>query len=72
MGKKAKETIFVLTKADRDRIEAAIGLMRLVIRELISARRTRVNCEVHNPGSLYELADDLEKLREGQLHFNGL
>ena len=69
MAKKPKETVFILTKADQDRIEAAIGLMRLIIRELMAARRTRVNCDLHNPSALYELSEDLEKLRQEQLHF---
>lgn len=69
---KAKETVFVLTKGDRDRIEAAMGLLRQIVRELLAARRTRVNCGTHTPGALHELAEDAEKVREEQLHFNGL
>lgn len=72
MPKKSKETVFILTKADQDRIEAAIGLMRLIIRELMATRRTHVNCERHNPSALYELSENLEKLREEQLRFTGI
>ena len=66
---KSKESVYILTERDRDRIEAAIGLMRQIIRELINARRTRVTCETHNPGALYQLAEDLEKIREDQMRF---
>lgn len=72
MAKPEKETVFVLTKGDRDRIEAAMGLLRQIVRELISARRTRVNCGTHTPGALYELEADAEKVREEQLHFAGI
>jgi hypothetical protein len=78
----SKETLFVLTKADRDRIEAAMGLLRQIVRELLSARRTRVNCATHTPGALHQLAEDVEKVHaasrsctaqasclKGQLHF---
>ena len=66
---KSKESVYILTERDRDRIEAAIGLMRQIIRELINARRTRVTCETHSPGALYQLAEDLEKIREDQMRF---
>ncbi len=66
---KSKESVFILNKSDCDRIEAAIGLMRQVMRELIKTRRTYVSSEVHNPGALYELAEDLQRIREDQLRF---
>lgn len=69
---KDKETVFVLTRGDRDRIEAAMGLLRQIIRELLSARRTRVNCGSHTPGALYELAEEIETIHEEQLNLPGI
>lgn len=83
MKPKSKETVFVLTKADRDRIEAAMGLLKQVISNIFSKRRVRINTEVHTPAALYELEQEARYIqgvldgvspdyREEQLTFEGL
>jgi len=70
MESEKKETVFLLTRADRDRIDAALGLCRLVLKEIISTRRTRISMAVHTPVALYELEREFEKIKEEQLKFN--
>jgi hypothetical protein len=78
-----KKTVSVLTEADRDRIEAAIGLVRQIFRDILSMRRVRVNTEVQTPAALYELEQEARYIqgvvdglspdyREEQLNFEGL
>lgn len=83
MKPKSKETVFVLTKADRDRIEAAMGLLKQVICNILSTRRVRINTAIHTPAALYELEQEASYIqgivdgvspdyREEQLTFDGL
>jgi hypothetical protein len=61
------QTLYILTEADRDRIDAAAGLLRQVLDELLLNRRVRVSLAVNSPGALYELESEGEKIREEQL-----
>ncbi len=67
-----KEIVFVLTCADRDRIDVAAKLLQQVLREIIGARKTRVSLATHTPGALYQLAEDVEKIREEQMEFKNI
>jgi hypothetical protein len=83
MKHKSKEIVFILTKADRDRIEAAMGLLKQIICNIISMRRVRISTETHTPAALYELEQEAGYIegvvdgvspdyREEQLNFEGL
>jgi hypothetical protein len=69
MGNTTPETLVILTKADRDRIDAAVGLLGQVIEELISAREVCVPLAVHSPTALCERAEECDKIHEEQLSF---
>jgi hypothetical protein len=60
MELKTRETLYILNRADRDRIDAAVGLLRQVIEELADARAFPVPKEALTPGTLYELAEEAE------------
>jgi hypothetical protein len=62
-----KQTLYILTEADRDRIDAATGLLRQVLDDLLLNRRVRVGLEINSPAALYELESEAEKIREEQL-----
>ena len=54
--------LYILNRSDLDRMDAAVGLLRQVIEELVQARMVEVPLTPDTPGALYELSDELELL----------
>lgn len=64
MKLKTTETLYILNRSDRDRIDAAVGLLRQVLEDLLKARTVRVPAEPFSPGALYELAEEADLIDE--------
>jgi hypothetical protein len=64
MELKPMETLYILTRSDVDRVDAAVGLLRQALEDLIEARAVRVSKEPHSPGALYELSDEAAQIHE--------
>lgn len=64
MEAKPRETLYILNRSDRDRINAALGLLSQVIEDLTEARAFAVPKGPLSSGALYELAEDADRMNE--------
>lgn len=64
MELKSMQTLYVLNRSDLDRIDAAVGLLRQVLEDLIQARAVRVPQNPYSPGALYELSDEAAQIHD--------
>ena len=62
-----RETLYILNRSDRDRINAAVVLLSQVIEDLTEARAFSVPKEPLSPGALYELAEDANLINEERM-----
>jgi hypothetical protein len=58
------EALSILTRSDRDRLDAAVALLRQVIEDLVQARMVRVPLSPISPGALYELSEEAERTQD--------
>lgn len=58
------ETLSILTRSDRDRLDAAVALLRQVLEDLTKARVVRIPLSPISPGALYELSEEAERTED--------
>jgi hypothetical protein len=58
------QKLYILNPSDLDRIDAAVGLLKQILEDIIEGRQIRVPAEPSSPGSLYELEEAALRMRE--------
>jgi hypothetical protein len=58
------QTLYILNPSDLHRIDAALGLLKQILEDIIGGRQIRVPVEPNSPGSLYELEEAALRMRE--------
>lgn len=67
MEPKKIQKLYILNPSDLDRVDAAIGMLRQALADLIEARQIKVPLIPHSPGSLYALSDEAAEIHEERM-----
>jgi hypothetical protein len=65
------QTLYVLNDSDLHRVDAALGLLKQILEDIVEGRRLRVPVEPYSPGSLYELEEEAAQIHEKRVHLDG-